>query len=283
MYTVYCHLFPNGKRYVGITRNSPERRFGKGMNYKTCVLLNRAIEKYGWDNVEHIILHTAETKVAAEDLERHYIRLFDSDNPMHGYNMLPGGDVATNDATPEMRHKLGNGQRGKTRTQEEKQKISDGVKAVFARPESNGHFGLKASEETRRKMSESHKARWTDELRSDAAERMRTRMSDPDYRKKVLDNLASYQRKPGDYHCSEETKKILSQSQKGRWIGEKSPTAKPVLQFTKDGEFVKRWACAGEAARAGCADRRNIANCCHHKIQSAGGFVWKFEDDNEAQ
>ena len=70
MYTVYQHIFPNGKRYIGVTRNSVEKRWGyKGYNYKTQ-MVGRAIEKYGWDNIEHEVFCICETKEHAERVER---------------------------------------------------------------------------------------------------------------------------------------------------------------------------------------------------------------------
>jgi len=157
MYTVYQHIFPNGKRYIGVTRNSVEKRWGyKGYNYKSQVV-GRAIEKYGWDNIEHDVFAVCETKEQAERIERWLVKYYDTTNPMCGYNVLPGGDVAVNDATPEMRYKLGNGNRGRKHTEEEKAKISDGCKRAFNRPESNGCIGKKASEETKAKMREAHK------------------------------------------------------------------------------------------------------------------------------
>lgn len=283
MYTIYCHLFPNGKRYIGLTRNRLSRRFGgNGNHYKGCILVDRAINKYGWENIEHIILDTATTKEEAEAKERQYIREYDSDNPKHGYNVLPGGDVSTNDANAEMRYKLGNGWRGKNRTEEEKRKIGEGVKRTFDRPEKNGHIGLRASEETKRKMSKAHKARWDDGMREKAAERMRSRMADPEYKDKILNNIAQYRRKPGEWKMPEEAKEKISKHFKGKWLGDKSPCSKPVLQFTKEGEFVKRWANAGDAERAGIANRRNISKCCHEheKHRTAGGYVWRFENEN---
>ena len=33
-YKIYCHIFPNGKRYVGQTKQEVQRRFGpNGSNY----------------------------------------------------------------------------------------------------------------------------------------------------------------------------------------------------------------------------------------------------------
>lgn len=280
MYTVYCHVFPNGKKYVGITRTSVERRWRNGCQYKTCPLVNAAIQKYGWENVCHEILATAQTKEEAERLEKGYIAEFDTMNPSHGYNILPGGDVSVNDATPEMREKLGNGWRGKHRTEAEKTKISAGVKKKFTRPESNGHYGLKASNETREKMSMSQTKSWaTNESRKKAAsERMKKRLSDPEYKRQVLERLAENQRGSG-WKMAEETKKKLSERMKGRWIGAKSPTSKPVLQFTKSGEFIKRWENAGEAERAGIALRGSISKCCNGAphCNTAGGYIWRHD------
>lgn len=159
MYTVYQHIFPNGKRYIGVTRTSVERRWGyKGYNYKSQVV-GRAIEKYGWDNINHEVFAVCDTKEQAEHLERWLVKYFDTTNPQRGYNVLPGGDVAVNDATPEMRYKLGNGSRGRHHTEEEKKKISEGCKRRFNRPERNGCIGKKASEDTREKMRKAHECR----------------------------------------------------------------------------------------------------------------------------
>ena len=282
MYYIYCHTFPNGKRYVGITRTSPKRRWGDGRNYSTCPLVYRAIQKYGWENVTHEIIDTAESKEDAENKERYYICEFMTNYPEHGYNVLPGGDVATNLLTPEMRYKLGNGQRGKPRTEDEKRKIGDGVREVFSRPESNGHFGHHHSEDTRRQMSESQTKRWSDDQsgRETAAERMRERMADSEFRAKILENLSKYRRKPGEWAMSDDAKAKISEHNRGKWIGDKSPCSKPVLQYDTNGTFIKRWANAGEVERAGIASRRNVSACCHGKphVKTVGGFVWRFEE-----
>lgn len=47
---VYCHTFPNGKRYIGITCDA-ESRWRDGNGYKKQKKIWRAINKYGWENV----------------------------------------------------------------------------------------------------------------------------------------------------------------------------------------------------------------------------------------
>lgn len=283
MYTIYVHVFPNGKRYVGMTKRTVERRWNNGNGYKACPLVDRAIEKYGWENVKHEVLQTAKTQRDAEVAERYYIALYSTTDPKFGYNVLEGGNISNNHADDEMRYKLGNGNRGKVKSADEKQKISYGVKKVFERPESNGHFGMKMSDESRKKQSESRKKRWSnDELRRSAArERMSCRMSDPAIKSATINRLALCRRKKGEYKWSEEAKAKLSKAFKGRWVGGKSHWAKPVLQFTKDGVFLKRWDCAKDAERAGVALACNISKCCLHKksVHIVGGYVWRFESD----
>ena len=50
----------------------------------------------------------------------------------------------------------------------------------------------------------------------------------------------------------------------------------PILQFTKDGAFIKEWPSAIEAYRQlGIA---HICCCCKGQRKHAGGFVWKYKD-----
>lgn len=64
MYTVYQHKNKiNGKIYIGITKQSPEKRWGiNGCNYKTSPHFYSAIKKYGWGNFEHNILFVGLTR-----------------------------------------------------------------------------------------------------------------------------------------------------------------------------------------------------------------------------
>lgn len=59
-YIIYLHRNKiNNKCYVGQTCQKPEQRWGRnGWHYHEQPYFYRAIEKYGWDNFEHIILET---------------------------------------------------------------------------------------------------------------------------------------------------------------------------------------------------------------------------------
>lgn len=88
-FCVYEHVFPNGKRYIGISSNA-EKRWRNGKGYETQQKVARAIKKYGWDNIEHNIIVDNVTKGQAETLERYLIaELHTIDN---GYNVAIGGE-----------------------------------------------------------------------------------------------------------------------------------------------------------------------------------------------
>lgn len=85
------HTTPNGKVYIGITGQDPEERWLNGKGYKKQ-FFNRAIDKYGWDNIKHQILFSGLTKDQACEKEIELISFYDSTNPQKGYNISCGGE-----------------------------------------------------------------------------------------------------------------------------------------------------------------------------------------------
>ena len=68
----------------------------------------------------------------------------------------------------------------------------------------------------------------------------------------------------------------------GGKLGGKSPSkikkqSIPILQFSKDGEFIKEWQSAREAQRKLGIAQQSICACCQGKLKSAGGFIWKYK------
>ena len=60
-YSVYQHVTPDGMYYFGQTQNVEQRWKGNGSLYKGTAL-QPYIEKYGWDNIQHIVLFKDQTK-----------------------------------------------------------------------------------------------------------------------------------------------------------------------------------------------------------------------------
>lgn len=90
LFTIYRHVSPIGRVYVGITSQDVETRWRHGDNYRNSTYFKRAIRKYGWKNFKHEILFTNVEEERAKRLEieliRHHKGLGIS------YNLTNGGD-----------------------------------------------------------------------------------------------------------------------------------------------------------------------------------------------
>ena len=149
-YCVYIHISPSNKRYIGITSQEPKRRWRKGNAYKHNSYFTRAIEKYGWDNFQHIVITKGLSKEQAEWLEIELIKVWDSTNKDKGYNILKGGDIIDNPLSGENHHNY-----GIPMSEEQRNKISETrIKNGVAKGENNPMFGKHHSEETINKISE---------------------------------------------------------------------------------------------------------------------------------
>lgn len=101
-YCVYIHIFPNQKTYVGITKQQPEERWHKGKGYSLTgqPYVRHAIDKYGWENIQHNILEDNLTYNEALEKETYYIQKYHSYYLDNGYNMNYGGTISGNMLKP---------------------------------------------------------------------------------------------------------------------------------------------------------------------------------------
>ena len=164
-YTVYMHRAPNNKVYIGVTSKKLRQRFGKnGIGYRSQQLFWRAIQKYGWNNIEHIIIATNLSKDLAYKLEIMLISEYKSNNPKYGYNSSIGGEASPLGS----RHKLSEETRakmsqaklgekhpfyGQSHSVETKEKIRN---SMLGNTNAKGSI---RSLETRKKISEASKGR----------------------------------------------------------------------------------------------------------------------------
>lgn len=94
-FKVYVHINKNNnKAYVGMTKQNPEYRWGsQGQGYRAQPKFYNAIQKYGWNNFEHLILaDNIKSEEEALEIESYYIEIYDSIE--NGYNILPKGIVS---------------------------------------------------------------------------------------------------------------------------------------------------------------------------------------------
>ena len=143
------HKCPNGKVYIGITSRRPKARWVCGNGYIKNEHFYRAIQKYGWENIEHIIVEQNLPKKDAAELEIKLIKEYKSNDYKFGYNMSSGGEFGGSGVivSQETRAKLSQKRKGRKLPEYVKNKISESLK---------GHY---ISEETKKKISQSLKVK----------------------------------------------------------------------------------------------------------------------------
>jgi group I intron endonuclease len=62
---------------------------------------------------------------------------------------------------------------------------------------------------------------------------------------------------------------------------EKNKNRKKVIQYDLKGNFIKEWDSVREASKSVCINESNISNVCTGKYKQAGGFIWKYSNDND--
>lgn len=150
IWTVYIHIFPNNKYYVGITSKRTESRWGNnGNNYQHQKRLYNAIQKYGWNNIQHEIISEHLTENEAKNFEIFLISKLKSNSREHGYNITAGGDGVLG-----LKHSgEENGMYGKHHSKETLKKISNSRKGKL-KGEDNPFYGKHHTEEVKQKLRE---------------------------------------------------------------------------------------------------------------------------------
>ena len=170
-YIVYMHVSPSDKRYIGITGQKLNERWKNGNGYKHNRHFWNAINKYGWDNFEHIIIAKGLTKEEAEWLEIELIREWDTtNNKDKGYNISLGGSGACpcSKETKEKLSKLAkernmtgenNPNYGNYWSDEQKKIASERTKNLCWTGENNPNYGNYWSDEQKKIASEKARER----------------------------------------------------------------------------------------------------------------------------
>lgn len=84
-YKIYCLTFPNGKKYVGQTKQKCSERWCSH-SYINNKEMSEAIEMFGWANISKEVLEIVNTREEAIDREAYYISLYHATDSEYGYN-----------------------------------------------------------------------------------------------------------------------------------------------------------------------------------------------------
>lgn len=263
-YTVYMHVAPNGKKYIGITSRLPEMRWGSnGVKYKNNEYFMRAIGCFGWDNIKHIILADGLDKETAEKMEMEIIRDNKTADREYGYNIKLGGN-SSGPLPQSTKNKLSAIMTGRPKSDQTRDKLRKALTGHVVSAETrkkismklsgsnNTNYGKPRSDETKRKIAEAQSGEKSHR-----------------YGKKL----------------SEEHKASLSARHKGIPLSQEhihklreSIAAKvnSVEQIDKNGVTIALFPSAAEASRVSGVERRNICSVCAGDRKHAGGFRWRY-------
>lgn len=89
-YVVYLLVFPNQKIYCGYSSNI-QKRWRNEKGYLNQPAISRAINKYGWENIDKYIYKSYNNAASALVMEYNIIKNYDLKNPNNGYNLVDGG------------------------------------------------------------------------------------------------------------------------------------------------------------------------------------------------
>lgn len=260
-YTVYMHRNKtNGKVYIGVTGKAPEKRFGcNGANYRSSRHFFSAIQKYGWDNFDHLILHENLDQHTAYELEKQLIEKYGSMDPNSGYNIIAGGR---------------GGQLGIKRPEHVIQRIIE------------THTGRKRSEETRAKLRAAQARRVSSGMKGrHHTDDVRNRLSEIGHTK--IGELNSFY---GRKHTEESKEKMRAAklndpnlSERARKGGEAVAELlrKPVDMLDKSGAYIRTFPSATDAALFLTGKKHShISQVCTGKgpHKTALGYLWRFSE-----
>lgn len=273
-----------GKRYVGQTTSFLSVRMSAHSSpTQSRSPVDKATSVYGWKDLR---IHATAEIDDLDDLESYFIGILDTVHP-NGWNCTYGGrwDFSM---CEEAREKISKSRIGMEFTEEHKQHLRE-VK-----------LGTKLSEETRRKLSEVRKGKpRSEETRRKIAESNTGKTHTEETRAKISSTLKTYYKENGGTrtgsHLTEEQKKHLSEINSGAGnphYGKPRPQEttdkivkklrKPIDQYSKDGQFIKRFESIKQASdELGICDS-TITACAKGRVKSAGGFIWKYVNKDES-
>lgn len=288
---VYMHVCKaNNKKYIGVTSNIRNRWKNDGSGYfrkkkdgtfEQPVFV-RALKKYNnWDeDWEHIIVAHDLTWSEALDLEVELIALHKTN-----CNRYKKPSYGYN--------------------------MTDGGEGVI---------GITYTKETRHKMSESAKARCTDEWKRSLSEKIKGRKKTPEFverRREIMsipivqidlngNYIETYDSARQAFICTGVDESAIRKCCKWQlhtaggffWTYKNEWDLNPqlvvqrkieqyciqVVQLTLNGEFISQYTSQKNAEKQTGVPANKIVACCHHQQKSAGGYIWvELKEYNERQ
>ena len=275
-YSVYAHVFPNGKIYIGSTRQVPLYRWRRGCGYKNCKIMSDAINQFGWDNIQHVVLMENLDNQTAMVVEKELIKKYHTQDPEFGYNTKNGGQFFT-DHSEEFIDTLRKRMIGNTFSAG--RKMSDSHREALPKANKGHHRpgkkGWHHTDDTKKMLSSIAKKRWENQA----------------YREKVIANLPDVSGKNNPRYgkpVSDETRRKISVANTGRRMPPESRRRQaekisvPVYALNQSMQIVAEYPSIKKAAGEIGACTTNIGFCCRNHGRTCHGYYWRYKEAFDA-
>lgn len=233
----------NGRKYIGQAQDFNKRHRHHIAKSNNKYPIDRAFNKYGKENFEiKILAENIPTQEQINEYEKFFIKRYKTLATECGYNISNGGESGhnnfagkTEEEINEIRHKISIHHAdisGKNNPMYGKcgKENPNYGNGEKIKGEKNPFYGKHHTEETKKIMSEKAKCR----------------------------------------KISEETKKKMSKSQKGKGT-------KKIAQYDKNMNLIKIWNSGTEIIdELHLSSQGNIISCCKDKLKTAYGFIWRY-------
>jgi group I intron endonuclease len=309
---IYAIYFPNDKLYIGQTIRTLYTRIQehKLKSKNSTLLVHKAINKYGFENINYEVIDYAYSFEELNELEKYYISKFESFFETNkGYNMTLGGEGSNGYVyTTEDRLKMSEIQKEyRKNNPEEAQKQSERLIQYYKdNPDKAIQHGLKIKKlysenpEIIDKISNSLKIYYTNnpEILKKMSDRERERyINNPELRtQKSVEKTNLYETNPQikttisnslkDFHKNNEnarytlTTEKIKQKHRNSLINsaEKRANKKPFKVLDINNNYIGQWDYVPECARKLFPDNKknNIYLCLSGKIKSTKGYKFEY-------
>ena len=293
-YKIYAHInIANGKIYIGQTcKKNIDLRFGKnGIQYKKCPLFWNAINKYGWENFQHILLVDNITKEQANIVEIELIKKYRTNEPDFGYNISEGGSNGSGKLRSKKVYQYNID--GKLINIWESAQVAGDELNIIPSNISACCLGISSTCNNYVWSYKRLNVDYFENIKLTHCKPIKQYDKDCNYLKtfhsiKEASENTDINCNSISISCQNDGKYLTNNLYRltydDRYIDKNTIKGRKkkisINQYNLSGILIKTWGSAYEASKDLSIYHSNITKCCLGRQKTAGGFIWKYADEN---
>ena len=247
---IYCiENLVNGKKYIGLSIDVLKRRSAhyNRLNQKTHINkhLQDAWNKYKEENFKFYIIETCMSKEQLKEREIYYIKFYNTNNRLYGYNKTSGGD-GVRDLSYESREKISIGE-----------SLDDIVQLSMEGEVLNIFRNCRLASQYFNKESSKENIR------------------------NCCDKRYGYKKAFGYYWMYKKEYDINGFNILEYKYPDNQFNVKPILQYDLNNNFISEYKSARECERQTSIGYKLISAVCTGSKKSAHGYIFKFKENNQ--